>query len=126
MARPTTLAKPPAPAGAAQGRDCRTVRPVGPIKTHTLPSPTIPVLRRPALPGPVPHEPAPRGPARQPAQRPVRLLSIPEAADQLGISEKGVRRAIGRGDLVAHRIGRLLRIAEDDLAAFVALRRGWV
>ena len=63
--------------------------------------------------------PAPRGRA----QLPDRLFSVPQAADQLGISEKGVRRAIGRGDLAAHRIGRLLRIADEDLAAFVAARR---
>ncbi len=86
------------------------------MKSHTSPSPAIPVLRRL-----VPREPALRVSTRQPA----RLLSVPEAADQLGISEKGVRRAVTRGDLVAHRIGRLLRIAEDDLAVFVALRRGW-
>ena len=54
---------------------------------------------------------------------PGRLFSVPEAADQLGISEKSVRRAIDRGDLVKHRIGRLVRISEQDLAAFVALRR---
>ena len=93
--------------------------------TKLLP-PAIPVLRRPVPSGPVLRTSAPREPAlRASAQRPVRLLSVPEAADQLGISDKGVRRAIGRGDLIAHRIGRLLRIAEDDLAAFVALRRGW-
>jgi len=119
MAPPTTPPKSPGPASAAQGRDCRTVRPVGPIKTHTFPSLTIPVLRRPALPEPVSREPASRAPTR----RPSRLLSVPETADQLGISEKSVRRAVTRGDLVAHRIGRLLRIAEDDLAAFVAVRR---
>lgn len=63
--------------------------------------------------------PVPRGRARLPD----RLFSISQAADQLGISEKGVRRAIGRGDLAAHRIGRLLRIADEDLAAFVAMHR---
>ena len=65
-------------------------------------------------------QPIPRSPARQVG----RLLSIPQAADQLSISDKGVRRAINRGNLVAHRIGRLLRIAQDDLAAFMAIRRG--
>lgn len=54
-----------------------------------------------------------------------RLLSIPEAADQLGVSEKTIRRNIQRGDLVAHRIGRLLRIAEGDLAVFIASHRVW-
>ena len=66
-----------------------------------------------------PAHPVPGGRARLPD----RLFSIPQAADQLGISEKSVRRAIQRGELVAHRIGRLLRIAEEDLAAFVAMRR---
>ena len=68
---------------------------------------------------PVPRRAAPHGLSR----RLSRLLSIPETAEQLGISEKGVRRAIERRDLAAHRIGRLLRIAEGDLAAFVAVRR---
>ena len=67
-------------------------------------------------------------PSRVPGERTQRrggLLSIPEAADQLGVSEKTIRRTIQRGDLVAHRIGRLLRIAEGDLAAFVAQHRVW-
>ena len=97
-----------------------------PSPTTKLLPPDIPVLRRPTAPGLVPRTSAAREPALHvSARRPVRLLSVPEAADHLGISDKGVRRAVTRGDLVAHRIGRLLRIAEDDLAAFVALRRGW-
>ena len=52
-----------------------------------------------------------------------RLLSVSEAADQLGISDKSVRRAVQRGDLVAHRIGRLLRFSAEDLGVFVARRR---
>ena len=63
--------------------------------------------------------PVPRGRARLPD----RLFSVPQAAEQLGISDKGVRRAIERGDLTAHRIGRLLRISDEDLATFVATRR---
>ena len=70
----------------------------------------------------------PRARDRVPSERtprPGRLFSVPEAADQLGISDKSVRRAIQRGDLVAHRIGRLLRISEADLALFVAKHRMW-
>ena len=74
---------------------------------------TLPDGNRPAYP---------RMPSER-TRRPDRLLSIPETAEQLGISEKGVRRAIQRGDLAAHRIGWLLRISDEDLAAFVAVRR---
>jgi len=34
-----------------------------------------------------------------------------------------VRRMIDRGELSAHRIGRLLRISDEDLASFLSGRR---
>ena len=52
-----------------------------------------------------------------------RFLSVSHVADQLDVSTKTVRRWITSGQLHVHRFGRRLRIADDDLAAFVALRR---
>ena len=52
------------------------------------------------------------------------LLAVKEVARRLGISAKTVRRIIDRGELPAHRIGRLVRIADTDLQLFVGLRRG--
>lgn len=49
-----------------------------------------------------------------PAMRP-RLISVVDVADRLGVSEKTVRRMITRGDLPAHRIGKLLRVSEQAL-----------
>jgi excisionase family DNA binding protein len=45
-----------------------------------------------------------------------RFLSIAAVAVRLGVSEKTVRRMIKRGGLRAHRVGRLIRVAEHSLA----------
>lgn len=58
--------------------------------------------------------------------RPTRLprfLSVHEVHEQLGVSTKTVRRWIERGDLHVHRLGRQLRISEEDLITFVAQHR---
>jgi len=52
-----------------------------------------------------------------------RLLSVVDAAQQLGVSPKTIRRWINRGELSIHRLGRQLRISEEDLAAFLRDRR---
>ena len=52
------------------------------------------------------------------------LLAVKEVARRLCISVKTVRRMIAGHQLPAHRIGRLVRIAEIDLQLFVGLRRG--
>jgi excisionase family DNA binding protein len=52
-----------------------------------------------------------------------RFVSVSAVAEQLGVCTKTVRRWIGSGELHVHRFGRRLRIADEDLAAFVALRR---
>jgi excisionase family DNA binding protein len=49
-----------------------------------------------------------------------RFFSVAEVAVRLAVSEKTVRRKIQSGDLPAHRLGKLLRISERDLAACVA------
>jgi excisionase family DNA binding protein len=51
------------------------------------------------------------------------MLSVKATAEYLNLSQKSVRRLIGRGELVAHRIGRSLRIAEEDLRIFLMQRR---
>ncbi len=51
------------------------------------------------------------------------LLSMQEAAGELGISRVGVERLIRRGDLPVVRIGRRILIEPETLAAFVRARR---
>jgi excisionase family DNA binding protein len=58
-----------------------------------------------------------------PPARSIRLYTVAEVADQLKVSEKQIRRWIASGELVAHRLGRQLRIADADLRAFLAQRR---
>lgn len=47
------------------------------------------------------------------------LLTVQEAADRLNASTKTVRRLIASKKLPAHRVGRLLRVAGDDLVAML-------
>jgi excisionase family DNA binding protein len=49
--------------------------------------------------------------------------AIKSVAEVLEVSSRTVRRWIESGDLVVHRVGRIVRIAEDDLRAFLALHR---
>lgn len=51
------------------------------------------------------------------------FLSVDETRKVLGVSAKTVRRWIERGELHVHRLGRQIRISEEDLAAFVAQHR---
>ena len=51
------------------------------------------------------------------------FLSIAEAAELLRVSTRTVRRWIGEGLLVAHRIHGLVRISEADFQAFLAAHR---
>ena len=48
-----------------------------------------------------------------------RFLSVAEVAKRLGVSEKTVRRKIASGDLPAHRVGKLLRVSERILRAYL-------
>lgn len=50
--------------------------------------------------------------------RPVHALTVEQAAEQLQVSTKTVRRLIERGELQFHRIGRLLRISQKAVTAF--------
>jgi excisionase family DNA binding protein len=57
--------------------------------------------------------------------RPVtRLRTIDEAAELLNVSPRTARRLVEAGALRAHRIGRrLVRISDEDIAAFLAANR---
>ena len=52
-----------------------------------------------------------------------RLFPIKNVAGQLDVSPKSVRRWVERGELHVHRLGRQLRISEDDLALFLNKHR---
>jgi excisionase family DNA binding protein len=49
-----------------------------------------------------------------------RLLSVAMVALRFGVSEKTVRRLVDDRRLPSHRVGRQLRISEEDLAVFLA------
>lgn len=51
------------------------------------------------------------------------FCTIKTVAERLGVSTRTVRRWIERGELVAHRFGSAVRIAECDLLAFLAVHR---
>jgi excisionase family DNA binding protein len=59
-----------------------------------------------------------------PRRAAARLLPIPAIAEQLDVSIKTVRRLIRDQRLIAHRIGRSLRVSEDDLRLFLSQHRG--
>ena len=53
-----------------------------------------------------------------------RLLTVQDTAERLKVSGKQIRRWIKAGDLVAYRLGRQIRISENDLELFLRQRRG--
>jgi len=57
------------------------------------------------------------------AGRMERLLTVDEAAERLGTSTRFVRRLIAEHRIAYVRVGRHVRIAEADLASFVAAGR---
>lgn len=46
-------------------------------------------------------------------------LSTPQAATELGVTVATVYRLINKGELAAHRIGRVIRIRRKDLDAYL-------
>jgi excisionase family DNA binding protein len=52
-----------------------------------------------------------------------RLLTVEDAADRLGTSVRFIRRLIAERRIAYVRVGRHVRIAEADLASFVAAGR---
>lgn len=53
----------------------------------------------------------------------IEFFTIAETAEMLRVSTRTVRRWIDSGRLVAHAIGGVVRIAESDLRAFLAVYR---
>lgn len=53
----------------------------------------------------------------------INFFTIAEVAERLHVATRTVRRWIKADDLVVHRVGGVVRIAEDDLRAFLALHR---
>jgi excisionase family DNA binding protein len=63
------------------------------------------------------------GPTPGRRHRDDRFFTIAEVAERLQVATRTVRRWIEAGDLVEHRLGGVVRIAESDLWAFLAVRR---
>lgn len=51
------------------------------------------------------------------------LLTIKEVADHLQVSTKTVRRRIQAGELRSYRLGRLVRVSEEDLTLMIMRSR---
>ncbi len=47
-------------------------------------------------------------------------LSVPEAAGRLGVVPKSIYRFIDRGELEAYKMGRVIRLRESDVEAYLA------
>jgi len=48
-----------------------------------------------------------------------KLLTIIQVADVLNVSTKTVRRMIESGVLHHHRVGRIIRLSDEDLRAYI-------
>lgn len=59
-----------------------------------------------------------------PTLSPLSLLTVREAAGRLGVCTTLVYRACERGELRYTRVGAVVRIAPEDLVAFIARRTG--
>ena len=53
----------------------------------------------------------------------IKFFTIAEVAESLCVATRTVRRWIKAGDLVVHRVGGVVRIAEDDFRSFLAVHR---
>jgi excisionase family DNA binding protein len=51
-----------------------------------------------------------------------RLLSVPEAAEVLGLTPKGFWAMVGRRDIESVKVGRLRKISQEALEAYIASR----
>jgi excisionase family DNA binding protein len=54
-----------------------------------------------------------------------KFYTIQEISDSLDVCPRTVRRWIDSRELIAHGLGRLVRVADDDLRIFLARRRGF-
>jgi excisionase family DNA binding protein len=64
------------------------------------------------------------GPRNLGPQSKVQFVTVAAIAQRLNVSPRTVHRWIANGELVVHRIGRLVRVSETDLKAFLANHRG--
>lgn len=48
------------------------------------------------------------------------MRSVNEVASRLGVHPRTVRRLIAAGDLIAHRIGRSIRVSDHDLQTYLS------
>ena len=73
-------------------------------------------------PSPHPQPQEETAPEANPSLDPVgeRFLTVAAVAERLDVSEKWVRRKVAKGELPAHRVGKLLRVGERALTAYVA------
>jgi excisionase family DNA binding protein len=62
-------------------------------------------------------------PGRRSRRFQINFFTIAEVAEMLRVSKRTVRRRIDSGQLVAHVFDAVVRIAEPDLRAFLALHR---
>lgn len=46
-------------------------------------------------------------------------MGTPQVAQELGLTPRSVYALINRGELVAHRFGRVIRIRRDDLGDYL-------
>jgi excisionase family DNA binding protein len=53
----------------------------------------------------------------------MQFFTVAEVAEFVGVSVRTVRRWIKSGELVAHHIGAVVRIAQSDLKAFIGRHR---
>jgi excisionase family DNA binding protein len=50
---------------------------------------------------------------------PIRWMSTREASERLGVTLRTLYRFIDEGQLAAYKFGRVIRIKEDDVEAFI-------
>lgn len=56
-------------------------------------------------------------------KREIKFFTVKQLHKRLGVSEKSIRRWIWIGELKHHRLGTLIKVSEEDLEAFLAIRR---
>jgi excisionase family DNA binding protein len=54
---------------------------------------------------------------------PIRWMSTAEVAEYLGVNTRTLYRMIDEGDLAAYKFGRVIRLQEPDVVAFVERSR---
>ena len=67
--------------------------------------------------------PPPRPAAPDAAAATTVLHAVKTVAARLDVSPRHIHRLVAAGELPVHRIGRAVRISEDDLRRFLAARR---